>query len=868
MPYHCVAYGCGKTAEDGVRLFRFPKDPEEFRKWEKQVQRTRTQWVAMPNSHLCSEHFGKEYFEPRPATAALTLKMGAVPTVFVRPHCVSCNGVGCSNCLPAIQRRGITAEPRERTTSAENNEVASTQFDDTDGRGDKEHLTGGEGMKRGEKNKERPVVCEMCGTTGTTSTFFSKTKRFCSISCSRSYSSNSKKSSILARLQGRPPSKKATVLNKVNKPPPASTVQNAPPAVFEWGAYLEKETSLAASVSCFRHAPLCAQWDDVTQGIKVEVLNTNAVLPSKVYWIATVIQIAGYKALLRYEGFEHDSSRDFWCSLVSGEVNPIGWCAMTSKLLVPPQDVKQNIPDWKDYLMLKLVGAHTLPVDFYLKLAENMRNSFKAGMRVEVVDPKHVSRTRLATVESITGGRLRLVCEDQSDATKNTLSDFWCHMWSPLLHPIGWSRKVGHAIKGPATSVEAASSVWKGNCDSSFLLFKKPRFVYMEGGFFEEGVKLEAIDPLNLGSICVSTVHKVLFDGYLMVGIDGTASNKGSDWFCYHASSHAILPVDFCKKNNIPLTVPQGYDSQTFTWDKYLKETNAKAAPARLFNADYPGHSFSPNMKLEAVDLMEPRLVCVATVKRYVGRLLLIHFDGWEDEFDQWVDHQSPDIYPVGWCDLMRYQLQPPPGLVDLENQTAQTKKYKALAYGKRKKKYAKKRLSQDQGKDDVGQQPEVSGTDGPPVLEDHILPPKEPVIQPKTEPEEQEIFAVQVKVEEVEMETPIEPPDNPQQAPLGIIIEEARGEQSKSRLHQSPEQSSRENLAHAKMKPSEPAVERSEECESFEESFSGDSNMEQSENKPSQGEDSAMEEVSESNTEQDTTGEAAGMETWEEYVC
>lgn len=117
MPYHCVAYGCGKTAEDGVTLFKFPKDPEEFRKWEKQVQRTRTQWVATPNSYLCSEHFGKEYFEPRPSTGTLKLRPGAAPTVFVRPHCSSCGGVGCSKCLPAIQRRGITAEPRERTVS-------------------------------------------------------------------------------------------------------------------------------------------------------------------------------------------------------------------------------------------------------------------------------------------------------------------------------------------------------------------------------------------------------------------------------------------------------------------------------------------------------------------------------------------------------------------------------------------------------------------------------------------------------------------------------------------------------------------------------------------------------------------------------
>lgn len=45
------------------------------------------------------------------------------------------------------------------------------------------------------------AVCEMCGIVGTKDAFFSKTKRFCSVSCSRSYSSNSKKASILARLQ-------------------------------------------------------------------------------------------------------------------------------------------------------------------------------------------------------------------------------------------------------------------------------------------------------------------------------------------------------------------------------------------------------------------------------------------------------------------------------------------------------------------------------------------------------------------------------------------------------------------------------------------------------------------------------------------
>lgn len=64
--------------------------------------------------------------------------------------------------------------------------------------------------------------------------------------------------------------------------------------------------------------------------------------------------------------------------------------------------------------------------------------------------------------------------------------------------------------------------------------------------------------------------------------------------------------------------------------------------------------------KIEAVDLMEPRLICVATVKRIVHRVLRIHFDGWDSEYDQWVDCESPDIYPVGWCELIGYQLQPP----------------------------------------------------------------------------------------------------------------------------------------------------------------------------------------------------------------
>lgn len=47
------------------------------------------------------------------------------------------------------------------------------------------------------------------------------------------------------------------------------------------------------------------------------------------------------------------------------------------------------------------------------------------------------------------------------------------------------------------------------NVDPITILGPQPRIVYIGESFFEEGMKLEAIDPLNLGNICVATVHKV-----------------------------------------------------------------------------------------------------------------------------------------------------------------------------------------------------------------------------------------------------------------------------------------------------------------------------------------------------------------------
>jgi len=65
-------------------------------------------------------------------------------------------------------------------------------------------------------------------------------------------------------------------------------------------------------------------------------------------------------------------------------------------------------------------------------------------------------------------------------------------------------------------------------------------------------------------------------------------------------------------------------------------------------------------MKIEAVDMMAPHLVCVGTIAQVADSLIRIHFDGWAEGFEQWVDCQSPNIYPIGWCELVGYKLEPP----------------------------------------------------------------------------------------------------------------------------------------------------------------------------------------------------------------
>lgn len=59
-------------------------------------------------------------------------------------------------------------------------------------------------------------------------------------------------------------------------------------------------------------------------------------------------------------------------------------------------------------------------------------------------------------------------------------------------------------------------------------------------------------------AISMLLLWQVLKNNYLMIGIDGSIAQNGSDWFNYHSTSPCIFPVGFCEVNGIELTPPRG----------------------------------------------------------------------------------------------------------------------------------------------------------------------------------------------------------------------------------------------------------------------------------------------------------------------
>jgi hypothetical protein len=82
---------------------------------------------------------------------------------------------------------------------------------------------------------------------------------------------------------------------------------------------------------------LAGIWNNfAVKGMMVEIPNAFVHCKTNVYWVATIVTFAGYKALVKYETFEGIQPMVAWISFCSDVPKPIGYCFENDVLLFPP----------------------------------------------------------------------------------------------------------------------------------------------------------------------------------------------------------------------------------------------------------------------------------------------------------------------------------------------------------------------------------------------------------------------------------------------------------------------------------------------------------------------------------------------------
>ncbi|XP_048355918.1 lethal(3)malignant brain tumor-like protein 3 isoform X2 [Sphaerodactylus townsendi] len=139
------------------------------------------------------------------------------------------------------------------------------------------------------------------------------------------------------------------------------------------------------------------------------------------------------------------------------------------------------------------------------------------------------------------------------------------------------------------------------------------------------------------------------------------------------------------RKNAKPIKQVIPGKKYVWNWISYLEEERMMAVPLKLFkeSQSFPQNKngFKVGMKLEGLDPDHPSLFCVLSVAEVQGYRMRLHFDGYSECYDFWVNADSPDIHPVGWCEKTGHKLLPPKGYKEGEfNWASYLKSCKAQA--------------------------------------------------------------------------------------------------------------------------------------------------------------------------------------------
>ncbi|XP_060647365.1 polyglutamine-repeat protein pqn-41 isoform X2 [Drosophila nasuta] len=313
---------------------------------------------------------------------------------------------------------------------------------------------------------------------------------------------------------------------------------------------------------------------------------------------------------------------------------------------------------WTEYLKAKGTGP-AAPIHLFLNPFPITPNCFERGMKLEAIDPENCSLFCVCTIVEVRGYRLKLNFDGYA-----SMYDFWVNADSMDIFPPGWCERTSHILQAP-----------KGYCPDRFTWYRylvktnakaapKALFTHLNGptqtriNGFQVGMHLEAEDLNDTGKICVATVADIL-DERIRVHFDGWDDCYD---FWVHVNSPYIHPCSW-HEGRQQLIVPPDYQNIVFNWADYIAEVGGVAAPVELFSPRDP-MEFQPRMKLEVVDQRNPSLIRPATVITRKGYRVQLHLDCWPTEYYFWLEDDSPDLHPIGWCEATLHELETPPGFL------------------------------------------------------------------------------------------------------------------------------------------------------------------------------------------------------------
>ncbi|EDV23453.1 uncharacterized protein TRIADDRAFT_58097 [Trichoplax adhaerens] len=209
---------------------------------------------------------------------------------------------------------------------------------------------------------------------------------------------------------------------KVKSLAPADKLENRH---FDWPNYLAETKSDIVPAECFVNAlpPLSKRAFEI--GMKLEAVSIRQ---PDIIIVATIIKIQGYRMLLHPDGWPDDF--DFWVSMDSPDIHPVGWCSRNKYPLNPPPHIPDERFNWETYLK----AQHAKPaLDHLFKLVKPARHSFRIGTKLEAVDRQNPELICVSTISALRGDRFLVHFDGWGESF-----DYWCDETCPYIHHIGW----------------------------------------------------------------------------------------------------------------------------------------------------------------------------------------------------------------------------------------------------------------------------------------------------------------------------------------------------------------------------------------------------------------------------------------------